>query len=1515
MKKSKKKHLALLLSAAMVFSSLSVSTVAAEEQNSGITYPGELVTTKVGSLSDDRSQSFNEGWKFYLGTSSLAQNPNFNDSDWESVTLPHDFSITQEFTTSGEAESGFLPGGTGWYRKTFVAPESFDGKRIVINFDGVYSNATVYVNGTQVGEHHYGYTSFAFDITDYLTCDGQTENVIAVKAVNNIPSSRWYSGSGIYRDVTLLVTDSVHVGYNGTYVTTPNIADGNGTVNVQTEIDNESTDDVQVTLRNTVYTKSGEKASDSVETEVSVKSGASATATNAPVVANPKLWSVEDPNLYYVRTELEVDGTVVDTYDTTFGFRYVSFDSNTGFYLNGKAVKLNGVCMHHDQGALGSAAYYDAMYRQLSTMKDMGVNAIRTSHNPADEDFIEICNELGLLVIEEAFDGWELPKNSNSNDFSAYFNSSLGSANVIGGESDMTWAEFAVKSVVKRDRNQPSVILWSLGNEVDEGVSGSSNLAAVASNLIDWIQEVDTAHQTTIGSNRRSTSSPYGTLYTTIINKGGIVGFNYASESELSSLHSTYGPIIASETSSAVNSRGIYMSQASNSNVDGKYHLTSYDTSKVSWGSTAHDSMYITLRNDYVSGEFVWTGFDYIGEPTPWNGVSSGSVSGVGATPNSSYFGIVETTGFPKDTYYLYRSQWNQDETTLHLVTAWDSDNMLTSSGKTPVVVYSNAAKVELYRNGTLIGTVVRTVNKTAAGHEYYTYTTSSEDSNICTAVAGSGSGSLYATFNVAYEAGTISAKAYDENDQLIEDTSGNASVSTPGTVSKLKVAANKNSILADGSSLCYISVDVQDSDGILDTTATNAIKFSLEGNGEIAGVDNGDQATTDKYQQSSVLNSTTSANINAYAGKALVIVRSTKDAGEFTVNVTSDGLAGSSVTVTTTPSGKGNGEGISSYTMVRDYTVKVGTVPALQTAASGTLADGTNVTGTVAWDEIPETVYNTVGDYTIKGVLKLENQEDLNVTCKLHVIEDVIAVRNVSTATAINTVPTLPSTVAGILNDGTISGEFAVTWDDMTAGDFANAGSIVVVKGTAKIIGDITCPVTASVRVTELTSLESTNVAPVASGLTQDIAEGKQSDNLNSINNGITKPGDNTQERWSNWNNRTTSDKATLTFSWDTAQVLSSVNLYYYIDGCADLPSKVEFQYSLNGNEFVSVDAESALVEEYSLGAEYSYTFSKIISPVALRIIFTQQNGTSGSDCVALTEAEIMTYAGQIEYNGSALLSGISVDGTAISDFVEGQYTYTAAGSTVEATTNRNAGITILPEYAGIIRILTISENGKETHTYEITVSGEKGCTHENTEIQNAVDATCTETGYSGDKVCTSCGEIVETGSTIAAKGHSYGPGVVTKGPTETEEGVRTYTCTVCGATKTEAIPKLVVSLKAPVPTLSVAATTDGKIAMTGKFEDYENISKYYKVTSHGLVYAQLSKIGTRVLTVNTSGRIRVNFTSYKEDGSYTYNMKPTSSTTKYVVRSFLSYEDDKGRTIYVYSDAVTVSYSSLSQ
>ncbi len=911
MKTITKQAISLLLSVVMFLTAVPFPAQAEEQADSP-------QTTTVSSRK--REVNFNADWKFNLGSADSAQSKEFNDSSWKTVSVPHDFSISQSFTTSGtEVESGWLPGGTGWYRKHFTVAASAADKRIVLNFDGAYQHTYVYVNGNYVGENHYGYNSFAFDITDYLVCDGETDNVIAVKVVHQLSSSRWYSGSGIYRDVTLVVTDPVHVAMNGTYITTPDLesqCEGSVTVNVATEIENDSTSDTVITVHSTVLDDDGDAVSETVSTSQTVSSDASATVSSTLQVHAPELWSIESPALYILKTEVSIDNQIVDTYYTDFGFRYFRFDANTGFYLNGEAVKLKGVCMHHDQGALGAAAYNDAMERQLQILRDMGVNAIRTSHNIADKDFIRMCNEMGFLVMEEAFDGWSATKNGNTHDFSEYFNKTISADNgIIDGYSGETWTEFVLKSMVLRDRNDPCIFMWDIGNEITNIITGStSQYPTYTTNMINWVQSLDKTRPITHGDNNgkvtTSSSGVTAKVDRLIAENGGVVGFNYY-VSDMATTHRYYPnwKLIVTESVSSINSRGAYNRYSSSSSLyqssKGPYVGNAYDNYCVFWGTTAHDGWYQVITNDYISGEFCWTGFDYIGEPTPWWRTEPGTFTSLGAAPNSSYFGAIDTAGFPKDKYYFYRSQWNEDDTTLHLVTAWDADNQYVSSGKTPVWIYSNAPKVELYRvdskgNTVKLATATRKVNTTAAGYKYGTYTTTVNNSTYCSKISTSGATALSARVNVTYTAGSIYAVAYDSNGNVIQNTVGNSRVNTPGAASVINAYVNREEMDADGYSLAYITLDVTDSNGNLDTAATNRIELSLSGEGEIVGVDNGDPATLRKYQQSSVLTSAKTANIDAFAGKALVIVRSTKDAGSFTLTASASGLSGDSVTVST---------------------------------------------------------------------------------------------------------------------------------------------------------------------------------------------------------------------------------------------------------------------------------------------------------------------------------------------------------------------------------------------------------------------------------------------------------------------------------------------------------------------------------------------------------------------------------------------------------------------------------------
>lgn len=648
-----------------------------------------------------RVQNFNENWKFYLGDASGADGEQFDDSAWKNVDLPHDYSIDQECTTAGEAESGYKLGGIGWYRKNFKVDEFLKGKSIRIDFDGVYMDSTVWINGHRLGNHPYGYSPFSYDITEYLRF-GEL-NTIAVKVNHQTPSSRWYSGSGIGRDVDLVVTDPVHVERDGVVVTTPELAADKTNVktHLKTVLTNKGVEAASVTVAQTVFPRGGTLDQQIAHVEsivTTIAAGKSATVEQDALAANPTLWTVDAPTLYTVRTEIKQNGKVVDTYDVDFGYRFFSFDADTGFSLNGQNMKLKGVCMHHDQGALGSVNTRDSIERQVKILKEMGCNSIRATHNPHSRELTEICDEQGMLLVLEMFDGWTAPKNDNRNDYARFFNQEMGKSELIGSEATKKWAQFDLEQSMMRDINAPSVIMWSLGNEMTEGTSGIGNFQQVQKNLIGWAKAVDATRPVTTGDNKmkdgKTDLNPAG-----LAEVDGIVGFNYMDANRYKDVHREHPDwkLYGSETASATNSRGVYTNKNNNS-LDSNKLLTSYDKSAVSWGHRASRAWFDTINNDFLAGEYVWTGFDYLGEPTPSNGTNPGA-QGSWPSPKNSYFGIIDTAGLPKDTYYFYQSQWNDSLNTLHILPAWNRDAVMMSGGnkEVEVVVYTDAPEVELF--------------------------------------------------------------------------------------------------------------------------------------------------------------------------------------------------------------------------------------------------------------------------------------------------------------------------------------------------------------------------------------------------------------------------------------------------------------------------------------------------------------------------------------------------------------------------------------------------------------------------------------------------------------------------------------------------------------------------------------------------------------------------------------------------------------------------------------------------
>ena len=1277
----------------------------------------EVVYSSAVDSKQNRTSDFDANWKFMLSDSVQAQDPTFDDSAWQQVDLPHDYSITQKYSQSNEAESAYLPGGTGWYRKSFTIDRDLAGKRIAINFDGVYMNATVWFNGVKLGTHPYGYSPFSFDLTGNAKFG--EENTIVVKVENRLPSSRWYSGSGIYRDVTLTVTDGVHVGNNGVAIKTPSLATQNGgnvTMNLTTKVANDTKAAANITLKQTVFPKGGktDAAIGTVTTaSKSIAAGASADVTSTITAASPKLWSIKNPNLYTVRTEVLNGGKVLDTYDTEYGFRWTGFDATSGFSLNGEKVKLKGVSMHHDQGSLGAVANRRAIERQVEILQKMGVNSIRTTHNPAAKALIDVCNEKGVLVVEEVFDMWNRSKNGNTEDYGKWFGQTIAGDNaVLGGDKDETWAKFDLTSTINRDRNAPSVIMWSLGNEMMEGISGSvSDFPATSAKLVAWTKAADSTRPMTHGDNKiKANWRESNTMGDNLTANGGVVGTNYSNGANYDKIRTDHPSwaIYGSETASAINSRGIYNRTTGGAQSSDK-QLTSYDNSAVGWGAVASSAWYDVVQRDFVAGTYVWTGFDYLGEPTPWNGTGSGAV-GSWPSPKNSYFGIVDTAGFPKDTYYFYQSQWNDDVHTLHILPAWNENVVAKgSSNKVPVVVYTDAAKVKLYftpKGSTekrLIGEKSFTKKTTAAGYTYQVYEGTDKDSTAHK--------NMYLTWNVPWAEGTISAEAYDENNKLIPEgsTEGNASVTTTGKAAKLKADADRKTITADGKDLSYIEVDVTDANGHIVPDAANRVTFDVKGAGKLVGVDNGSSPDHDSYQAD---------NRKAFSGKVLAIVQSTKEAGEITVTAKADGLQSSTVKIATTAvPGTSTEKTVRSFYYSRNYYVKTGNKPILPSDVEVRYSDGTSDRQNVTWDAVSDDQIAKAGSFSVAGTVAGQK-----ISVRVTMIDEIGALLNYSASTPVGTPAVLPGSRPAVLPDGTVtSANFAVHWTKPADTVYNTAGTVKV-PGTATVFGK-EFKVTATIRVQRSQVTIGSSVSGNALRLTQNIPADKQSDTLDAIKDGSTTVDANTggganPSAWTNWAySKAGHNTAEITFEYATEQQLGQIVMYFFRDSNAvRFPDagKTKIQISADGKNWTDLAATETIAAQESSDRVKPYTYD--FAPVGatfVKVTVTNADTTtpSGVVCTGLTEIELKTATSKFVTNTSAALSSLTVNGTKVSDSVlaAGSYNTPAIIADVEAEGEGNASVTVLPAHDNVIRVITESEDHVTRKTFTINLGTEQ--------------------------------------------------------------------------------------------------------------------------------------------------------------------------------------------------------------
>jgi beta-galactosidase len=769
----------------------------------------------------------------------------FDDRLWRSLTLPHDWGIEGPFDPKAPGGTGKLPFfGTGWYRKHFTVPAANEDRRFYLDVDGAMSYANVWLNGHYVGGWPYGYASWRVDLTPYIKFGGA--NVIAIRVENPPNSSRWYPGGGIYRSVWLVRTALVHVGHWGTCLTTPDVSSATATVKLRVTVDNNSEQVAQVRVSTQIFPldanghSTGTAVAGIAPLSLQIPPGGSAVAEGTGTVAHPKLWGPppqQRPHRYVAVTTVMQADRVVDTYETPFGIRTLKFDPNAGFFINGEHILLQGVCNHHDLGALGAAVNFRALQRQLEMLRDMGCNALRTSHNPPAPELLALADQMGFLVMDEAFDVWARQKTPL--DFHLIF---------------PDWHEQDLRALVRRDRNCPSVILWSIGNEVGEQFTGAAG-AALAKELNDIVHEEDPTRPTTTAMNvARATSAFAATV--------DVVGLNYqgagirGAPGQFPAFHQALPDklILSSETASALSSRGEYVFPVAdgygaavgpNSGEDRtNHHVSAYELYYAAFGASPDKVFASQEQHPYVGGEFVWTGWDYLGEPTPFY------------SSRSSYSGIIDLAGFKKDRFYLYQAHWRPDLPMAHILPHWTWPDRVGQI--MPVHVFTSGDEAELFLNGKSLG------KKTKGRYEY-----------------------RLRWDEVTYQPGELKVVAYKQGREWATDV-----MRTAGPAAKLLANADRSMIAADGQDLAFVTITIADRDNVLVPRSQHRIRFSIDGPGGIVATDNGDPTSFESFQ----------SNVrNAFNGLCLAIVRAKPgQTGTITLRAQSEGLQEAAVALHT---------------------------------------------------------------------------------------------------------------------------------------------------------------------------------------------------------------------------------------------------------------------------------------------------------------------------------------------------------------------------------------------------------------------------------------------------------------------------------------------------------------------------------------------------------------------------------------------------------------------------------------